>query len=250
MNASAKLTAVTSLVLAAVLAAGLTINAPPYIPGTRLENGLIVRIQFDKPAYHTLDVVTASYDYYNPLKMPITFTPKAELQISAGYVDGSKTNQREAGSIPEPVTLPPGETFSTKVSRDPVLRPGTYSVDVNGTVGTVEVTQGQLVTRVSTDKEVYSTRDNSGTATLEIYNSGSTPMQYKRFSPLYLSYHYLGEPAGGPGHVTFVTWMDLYDTVQPGEVKKVWDEGFPIKKAGTLILDFNGVLRSVQILPD
>jgi len=249
LNTSTKLVVLISLAASTLLAVGITAYAPAYVPGTPLENGLIVRVQYDKPIYYTFETVKATYYFYNPQNYPITFRPPSIQSVESGYVGGLLDKQIHGGFTDESVTLAPKESYSIEVYSAPALSMGVFSVDVNGTSSTVEIQQGSLSIRVSTDRDVYVVGQGSGTASLEIVNSGSTPMRYENFSPLELRYWYSGEALGDIRKVTFVSWMDRYTTVQPGETHVVWEESFPIGHAGVLMLDFNGVRRSVTILP-
>ncbi len=241
-----KLVALASFLVASMLAAGLTASSPPVVPGTPLENGLLARISFDKPVYLTLETVAASYEYFNPLRYAVTFTPPDIYSVKAGCIDfdGPRIH---GGYLTGSITLAPGEAYSVGVYRETMLSPGVFCVDVNGTVGAVEVLQGDLVARISTDRDVYVAGQGVGVATLEVFNSGSTPHSYENFSPLELRSWYRGESPSDRRLVVFVSWMYRSTVVQPGEIHRIWSFSFDAPRAGTLVLDFNGVRGSVEI---
>ena len=249
MDSSTKWVALTSFIVAVAFAAALTVNVPPYISGTPLSNGLIARLHFSKEYYNAVEPVNATFEYYNPTSNPVTFTPENMLYVEAGY-EGQFLKRHIRGISPiGAITLRPGETYAPASFHYPALVPGVFSIDVNGTRGSVEIIQGQLVARIKTDREVY-TVGQGGTATLEIYNSGSSPLSYENFSPYVLHFGYLDEPMEKWRiSSVYVDYIYRFATVQPGESRVVWSLDFTTPRAGILVLDFNSVVKRVTVLP-
>jgi hypothetical protein len=113
------------------------------------------------------------------------------------------------------VTVPPHEAFDVFDLAPQVIAPGTFTVSLNGTYASVVIRSIGLVPKVVTDKESYRVGDG-GTATLEIFNSGSSPLRHMNFSPLELRYWYAGEAPGDVSYLVFVSWGDPTTMVQPG----------------------------------
>jgi hypothetical protein len=260
LDTSAKLTALASFIIIIVLATALIAYTPPF-EGNPLDNGLIPRIRFEKDAYHAFEHVNATYEYYNPTSSPVTFKPASRQTVTAASLErGWNIEAGYDGRFPisgfmgvgdvEPVTLQPGDSYVAMRFHYYVIAPGTFRINANGTLGSVEILPGTLVARVTTDREVY-TLMQGGTATLEVYNSGSSPLSYENFSPIELRAGYRYEPweewnSGGGAYVDYVS---AFTTVQPGESHIIWKFYFSTAKAGTLILDFNNVVKTVTVLP-
>jgi hypothetical protein len=239
---------IIALIVASAIFAVITSTAPPYVSGKQIENGLVAQLRFGKTAYQTFETIEAEYIYTNPQNTPITFTPPEIQNITFGYINGI-TDQTIHGGSMGPITLEPGESYSTHLSITMPLIAGIYYVDVNGTSGTVDVYGGPLQASVRTDKQVYAAGGGGGTATLEIANTGVEPLSYVNFSPLELRYWYVGEAPGDVRSLVFVSWVYPTTTVQPGEIHAVMSFSFPTPKPGSLILDFNGVVKTVTVLP-
>lgn len=265
LNTSVKLTALTSFIVTVVFAIALIAYTPPF-EGVPLENGLITRIRFVRDVYHVLEPVVATYEYYNPTSNPVTFTPADRLtatanmlnqgwngwNVEAGY-DGRYPKYDYIGvSDAKSVILQPGESYGAIRFHYNTLVPGTFRINANGTWGSVEILPSSLVARVTTDREVY-TVGQGGTATLEVYNSGSSPLQYENFSSIEFRYGYWNEPrekqSSNNSGFAFVDYISKFRTVQPGESHVVWSFSFSTAKAGTLVLDFNNVVKRVTVLP-
>jgi len=243
-------TIIVSLIAVAAIFTLLTMNAPPYVAGRQLENGLIARIRFSNDSYDAISFVSASYEYYNPTNNPINATLPTSYPVYSGY----------EGQIPlltpyrfahlRNVTIPAGDTLRVIDFNCPVIAPGTYTVSLNGTYSSVVIRPTTLVPRVVTDNETYQVGHGGGTATLEVYNPSSSPLSHLNFGHIRLIAHYVGDNYEDyQFDDVMADFISMYTTVQPGESHKIWSFYFSTPKPGIPILDFNGVMKTVKVLP-
>jgi hypothetical protein len=240
-------------VLVALIAASgfftiIAVSAPESVSGKQLGNGLVARIRFSKDTYNATDWILATYEYYNPTDSPINATLPKSYPTYSGYEGQTPFLTPYKLAHLRNVTVPPHEAVDVFGLAPNVIAPGTFTVSLNGTYASVVIRSIGLVPNVVTDKQSYKVGDG-GTATLEMFNAGSSPLRYSNFSPLELRSWYVGEEPGDIRHLVFVSWIDPTTSVQPGETHTVMSFSFPTPKSGTLILDFNGVVKLVAVRP-
>jgi len=251
---SAIIVAVLSLIAASAIFTAIALNAPQYltpqyISQKPLENGLIARIRFSNDTYNAIDWVSASYEYYNPTGNPINATLPKNYPIYSGYEGQTQLLTPYKLAHQRNVTISPHEVVSVFDFNCPVIAPGTYTVSLNGTFSRVVISSTILVPRVLTDMETYRV-GRGGTATLEIYNPGFAPLTHPNFGHIRLIARYEGDRYEDYQFDDVqVSWVSLYSTVQPGESHRIWSFYFSTTKPGTLILDFNGVVKTVRVEP-
>jgi hypothetical protein len=238
-----------SFIIPIIFATWLALNPPQSSNGTLLENGLISKISFNKSTYNTVDIIEANFEYYNPTKNPLTFSPATKLIVTSNYGEIHQLTTLLV-KVPESVALGPDENYGYSVYYEPALFPGRLTLDVNGTDGSVEILQGLLVANIVTDKGIYQIGE-TGTASLEIVNVGTSAVTYHDLGPIYLRYRYgySDEPIGGwiSGGSSVQFFKTGSSVVGPNEACVVWRIMFSGLKTGILTIDFNGVTKDVRV---
>jgi hypothetical protein len=239
----------TSLIITIIFATWFALSTPQSSKGTLLENGLMSKISFNKSTYNTVDIIEANFEYYNPTKNPITFSPATTLLVTSTYGEMHQLTTLLV-KVPESVVLGPDESYRHSVYYEPALFPGRLTLDVNGTYGSVEILQGPLVANIETDKRIYHIGE-TGAASLEIVNVGTSAVTYHDLGPIYLRYRYgyrdepvEGWTSGGSSVQFFKTGSPV---VEPNEACVVWRIVFSGLKTGILTIDFNGVIKNVRV---
>jgi hypothetical protein len=249
------ITVIISLIVASAIFAATAVNAPqykpqPYTSQRTLENGLVASIRFTNDTYNAISWVSASYEYYNPTDNPINATLPRSYPVYSGYEGQTPLLTPYRLAHLRNVTIPPRDTLSVIDFNCPVIAPGTYTVSLNGTFSSVIIRPTTLVLRVVTDSETYKAGHGGGTATLEVYNPSSSPLSHLNFGHIRLIAYYVGDKYEDyQFDDVMVDFISMYTTVQPGESHRIWSFYFSTPKPGTLILDFNGVVKTVKVLP-
>lgn len=244
--------AFVSLIASSAIFTITALNAPQYEPSQfiskkPLGDGLVAWIRFSEDTYNATDWVSASYEYFNPTDKPINATLPKNYPIYSGYEDQTPTLTPYRLAHQRNVTIQPNETVSIFDFNCPAIAPGSYTASLNGTFSRVVIRPIALIPKVVTDMETYKA-GKGGTATLEMYNPEITPLSYHNFGHIRLIARYEGDMYEDYQFDDVqVSWVSMYSTVQPGDSHKIWSFHFSTPKPGTMILDFNGVVKTIRV---
>jgi len=248
MSRSSSLTAILAFAVALTSFSGLTFSAPIGYPEDSLwEHGLVREVLFDPEDYRSPCFVRGRLVLLNPTDVDVVFDLAYPLHCEVYFEAAYQSSTWRGGEGSLRVTVPAHGEYTVISFTFQTYAPGFYEVDWGGLRRSVDVSVGDLIPRVVTDKQAYR-QFEGGYATFEYYNPKSYPVSFGPPSSVELGFEYDGVKEDYGTGVN-ISWVSANFTVPPGGTFKIYTFVFTTSKVGHLTLTGMWLRKTVNVLP-
>lgn len=212
------------------------------------DHELIRDIVFEGRDYRSLDNVKARLVYQNPSDSVVSFNLTYPV-IFEVLLDGERQNRGGSGAEGdwEIVAVPPGGEYTVCNAGFHAQGVGWYEIVWGDARRGIEVTVGEIVPRLVTNKESYRAGE-FGNVALEYYNPTGHNVTIIPPTPVEFYTEYQGQRAEF-SKVIFYSWIKGNFTVLPGESFRVDSYSFTAPSSGKMTLVVNNLRKTISVQP-
>lgn len=249
MAGSSTITAVLTIIITFTCFWEVCLTAPlGYPPDSMTREGIVREIVFEGNNFEALEAIPVRFVYRNPLNSPLTVNVTSSIDVTE-YIDGQIRSQHHpwVRGDAESITIPAGGEFTIAERGYQLGRGCFFELEWEGLRRGVDVANGDVLARITTNSEEYKVGAAGGRVTFLYYN----PTQYNVTFRVPTSFNFIATYSDG----SFATgygdnfWWDKWERTLPPEGSLIIDTFyFPTARVGEMTLTINDVTKTVKVV--